>query len=133
VLGLEAADSSLMMPACTGLPPGELISSTTALAPSSSKAAAQRRHDDDSALASVPAAISPLISTTAVCGVDFCRPTACAAGDRPDGDQEAPARQGGQSAPAARRRCSASAANASFSSVARSQPGALGRRGICYW
>ena len=27
-----------MMPACTGLPPGELISSTTALAPSSSKA-----------------------------------------------------------------------------------------------
>jgi hypothetical protein len=29
--------SSLMMPACTGLPPGELISSTTPCAPTSSK------------------------------------------------------------------------------------------------
>jgi hypothetical protein len=60
--------SSLMMPACTGLPPGELISSTTPLAPSSSKAAFIAA-TTNSALASPPLAISPLISTTAVCGV----------------------------------------------------------------
>jgi hypothetical protein len=59
--------SSLMMPACTGLPPGELISRTTAWEPESSNAV---RIDatTDSALASLSDAISPLISITAVCG-----------------------------------------------------------------
>src|SRR5258708_14608895 len=56
-----------MMPACTGLPPGELISSTTAREPESSKAL-RMAATTNSALASAPAAISPLTSTTAVCG-----------------------------------------------------------------
>jgi hypothetical protein len=56
-----------MMPACTGLPPGELISSTTAREPESSKAL-RMAATTNSALASAPEAISPLISTTAVWG-----------------------------------------------------------------
>ncbi|MNT97781.1 hypothetical protein D3C72_2401780 [compost metagenome] len=57
-----------MMPACTGLPPGEPISKTTACAPLSSKA---ERSDaiTFSALASASDAISPRISITAVWGV----------------------------------------------------------------
>jgi hypothetical protein len=46
-----------MMPACTGLPPGELMRSTTACAPSSSKARSAATMS--SALASVSAEISP--------------------------------------------------------------------------
>ena len=65
---LRRVISSLMMPACTGLPPGELISSTTACAPSSSNAE-RNEATTYSALASAPLAISPLMSTTAVCGV----------------------------------------------------------------
>ena len=55
------------MPACTGLPPGELMRITTACAPSSSKAffSAATRF---SALASEPASISPRTSISAVCG-----------------------------------------------------------------
>ena len=55
------------MPACTGLPPGELMRSTMACAPLSSKAdlSAPIRF---SALASVSAAISPRTSMSAVCG-----------------------------------------------------------------
>ena len=56
-----------MMPACTGLPPGELISKTTAWAPSSSNAL-RMAETMTSALASPPEAISPLTSTMAVCG-----------------------------------------------------------------
>ncbi len=57
------------MPACTGLPPGELMRSTTACAPVSSKAlvSAATRF---SALASDSLSISPRISTSAVCGPD---------------------------------------------------------------
>ena len=56
-----------MMPACTGLPPGELMRSTTACAPASSNAlfSAATRF---SALASASAAISPRTSISAVCG-----------------------------------------------------------------
>ena len=57
-----------MIPACTGLPPGELISSTRACEPSSSSAL-RMAATTNSALASAPLAISPLMSTTAVCGV----------------------------------------------------------------
>ena len=58
-----------MMPACTGLPPGELINNTTACEPSSSKA---ERKEVTTALepARPSASISPLISITAVCAVD---------------------------------------------------------------
>ncbi|MNT50444.1 hypothetical protein D3C72_1873640 [compost metagenome] len=66
---LRRTISSLIMPACTGLPPGELISSTTALAPSSSNAV-RSAAITYSALASAPEAISPFSSTTAVCSVD---------------------------------------------------------------
>ncbi len=55
------------MPACTGLPPGELMRSTMALAPSSSNAVLMPG-SRFSALASAPAAISPRTSISAVCG-----------------------------------------------------------------
>jgi len=55
------------MPACTGLPPGELMRSTTAWAPTSSKASF-RPDSSTSALDSPPEAISPRSSTSAVCG-----------------------------------------------------------------
>ena len=60
--------SSLTMPLCTGLPPGELMRSTTACAPASSKAL-RSAETSSSALASLSAAISPRTSTSAVCGV----------------------------------------------------------------
>ncbi len=56
-----------MMPACTGLPPGELMRSTMALALSSSNAALMPGNRF-SALASAFAAISPRTSISAVCG-----------------------------------------------------------------
>ena len=56
-----------MMPACTGLPPGELISSTNAREPLSSSAARMAAMML-SALASPSEAISPLMVTMAVCG-----------------------------------------------------------------
>jgi hypothetical protein len=59
-----------MMPACTGLPPGELISSTTALAPFVFKGSAHGRHDHHLGAGLAAEAISPLISTSAVCGVE---------------------------------------------------------------
>ena len=55
------------MPACTGLPPGELMRSTTASEPWSSNAAFSAALIS-SALASVSGAISPRTSTSAVCG-----------------------------------------------------------------
>jgi len=57
-----------MRPACTGLPPGELISSTSAREPLSSSAERMAAMMF-SALASPSEAISPLIATMAVCGV----------------------------------------------------------------
>ena len=111
------------MPACTGLPPGELISNTTALAPASSKAARSAAFTN-SALASAPAAISPLISTTAVCGPDAslvgvprCSASHTRIIKKSSQDRRTKVFQ--------RRAvfCSFSAANANFSSVARSQTG----------
>src|SRR6478735_1485437 len=115
--------SSLMMPACTGLPPGELISSTMPLAPSSSKAVFIAA-TTNSALASAPAAISPLISITAVCGVAL----AVAGVPRDTANQSRKTKKASQlrrTKVFQRRvaRCSRTAAKASFSSVARSQPG----------
>jgi len=112
-----------MMPACTGLPPGELISSTTACEPSSSKAL-RMAATTNSALASAPEAISPLMSTTAVCGVLLLAPV--------EAWRMAPKTSAATSSSQAKRkkifqrraeRCSLKAAKASFSSVARSQPG----------
>ena len=114
-----------MMPACTGLPPGELISSTTALEPSSSKAL-RMAATTNSALASAPEAISPLMSTTAVWGaLLLALGAACII---------APPKMASTRSNQAKRkkifqrraaRCSVSAANASFSSTARSQPGSV--------
>jgi hypothetical protein len=114
--------SSLMMPACTGLPPGELISSTMPLAPSSSKAVFIAA-TTNSALASAPAAISPLISITAVCGVAL----AVAGVPRDIANQSRKTKKASQlrrTKVFQRRvaRCSRSEAKASFSSVARSHP-----------
>jgi hypothetical protein len=63
--------SSLIKPACTGLPPGELMSKIKACDPGSSKAV---RMDDMtfSALASVSGPISPWMVTSAVCGKLVC-------------------------------------------------------------
>jgi len=57
-----------MSPACTGLPPGELISKTSAREPPSSRAERMAAMTF-SALASPSEAISPLIATMAVCGM----------------------------------------------------------------
>ncbi len=56
-----------MRPACTGLPPGELMRSTTACEPASSKAL-RKPEITFSALDSPSTAISPRISISAVCG-----------------------------------------------------------------
>src|SRR3990167_780361 len=112
-----------MIPACTGLPPGELMSSTKACEPSSSSAL-RMAATTNSALASAPLAISPLMSTTAVWGVLLL-----ALGDAWRRAAKATA---AISTSHARRkkifqrralRCSWRAEKASFSSVARSQPG----------
>ena len=112
------------MPACTGLPPGELMSSTTAFAPSSSKAAF-RAALINSALASAPSAISPLISTTAVCGAEtlpVLGAPRCITNqiNAPKNSNHARRTKVFQRRVAF---CSFSAANASFSSVLRSQLG----------
>src|SRR2546427_504920 len=111
-----------MMPACTGLPPGELISSTTAREPESSKAL-RMAATTNSALASAPAAISPLTSTTAVCGEELVVVAVSLANSthsttrmsavhsrRPNRRQRREAR------------CSLMVAKTSFSSTSRSQP-----------
>lgn len=112
-----------MMPACTGLPPGELMSSTTACEPESSKAL-RMAATTNSALASAPAAISPLMSTTAVWGVDLltvaasrCSTTQAMAMAKTSQARREKVRQ--------RRaeRCSDSVEKTSFSSTPRSQPG----------
>src|SRR5215207_8479751 len=112
-----------MMPACTGLPPGELIRSTTPLAPSSSKAVFMAA-TTNSALASAPLAISPLISTTAVCAVVL----AVAGEPRETTSQTRKMKKASQlrRTKVFQRRaacCSRRLAKASFSSVVRSQPG----------
>jgi hypothetical protein len=56
------------MPLCTGLPPGELMRSTTACAPLSSKADLMAE-TSTSALASPSASMTPRTSTSAVWGV----------------------------------------------------------------
>ena len=108
------------MPACTGLPPGESISSTTAWVPSSSKAL-RIEEITCSALASVSDAISPLISTTAVCGLE----TSAGAAPRSQPAQTRPSSTTSQAMrmPLRQRRatrCSCRLANNSFSMAARS-------------
>ena len=111
------------MPACTGLPPGELISNTTACEPTSSKAL-RKAALISSALASEPLAISPLISTTAVCGAllvgvpSWLSSHQAIPPNKPSHNKRQNMRQ--------RRvaRCSAKVAKTNFSSTARSHPGA---------
>ena len=110
------------MPACTGLPPGELINSTTAFEPSSSNAARSAALMN-SALASAPSAISPLSATTAVCGVL----TSLSGALRSSANQTSTPKKVSQDRRTKVRQrrvafCSSNAAKASFSSVARSQP-----------
>ena len=124
-LALRRTISSLMMPACTGLPPGELMSSTSACEPSSSSAL-RMAATTNSALASAPAAISPLMSTTAVCGlllVAVFMSRDITAQARKTKKASHPKRVKVRQRRAAR--CSARVAKASFSSTSRSQPGAL--------
>ena len=83
------------MPACTGLPPGELMRSTTALARRSSKALLQRGDQRFGARFGV-GAISPLISTTAVCGRSAHSMSARCASSAQDDDQHQAARPGGR-------------------------------------
>ena len=111
-----------MMPACTGLPPGELMSNTTAKAPVSSNAL-RMEDTTNSALASPSEAISPLISTNAVWGVEppFV--------ERPKSNpmtttKAIKAIQLKRAHKRERRlaRCSSKAEKANFSSTSRSQP-----------
>ena len=126
-----------MMPACTGLPPGELICNTMACEPSSSNAA-RKALTVHSALASAPSAISPLIATTAVCGwlgpelptPARCKPAQANVAARTNHANRKNMRQ---RRPA---RCSAKVANAKRSKVSRSHTTLwLGADGLlgCWW
>ena len=121
-MALRRVISSLMMPACTGLPPGELISITTAREPESSKAL-RMAATTNSALASAPEAISPLSSTTAVWGVvlvlvavSLKNTTHNTASTTADHSRRLYRRQRREAF------CSLREANTSFSSTSRSQP-----------
>src|SRR6218665_1395411 len=112
-----------MMPACTGLPPGELISSTRAGEPPVSRAL-RIAATTNSALAPAPAAISPLMWTMAVCGALLLMPGTVWRSVT-NAMLAISTSQGSRKKVLQRRmlRCSLRVAKASFSSVARSRPG----------
>ena len=117
--------SSLIMPACTGLPPGESIISTRAREPWSSSALRMAAMMN-SAFAFASLAMAPLISTTAVCGPLI----AAVALSRPSHQnvaRKAPSQAKRQKMRQRRAaRCSRTVANTRRSSTSRSQPGAAG-------
>ncbi|MCY1238096.1 hypothetical protein D9M72_508150 [compost metagenome] len=113
-----------MMPACTGEPPGELILRITPAALASANAACSEALID-SALAGVPAAISPSSVTIAVWRPDVLMPSPLKSNSamkisasRPSPTKRKKMRQRRAA------RCSRSDAVSTFSSTSRSQPAA---------